>query len=393
MSLLARYILSEVIQVFVVSVLALTAVFLLCGVGKEAYNNGLPLLAILRLTPYLLPTALLFGVPAALLFAVTTVFGRMSASGEIIAIKALGISPNAVLMPVAVFAVLLSLATFWLNDIAFSWGEIGSRRIVVDAFEEIAYGMLKKRGSFNSPAFSVLVQRVEGHTLINATFKFQESAGSAATTLAAEEAELRSTPGTGVLTVVCRNCRVESAGQTYEYIGTYDYEIPLADSSGDPYAKASASKVPLSVLPKRITDQVAQIERLQQEIGAEVGWRLANGEFNRMGAQAKEQIERVEKAKRELARMRTEPWRRWANGFSCLVFAMVGVPIAILRRHSDAWASFFVCYMPILIVYYPLLTIGVNHAKIGSLHPSVVWLANGVLAAWGAWLLRRVYRY
>ena len=89
MSLLSRYILSEVVQVFVISLLAvMTMVFILCGVGKEAYNNGLTLWAILRLMPYLLPTALLFGVPAALLFAVTTVFGRMSAGGEIIALEA-----------------------------------------------------------------------------------------------------------------------------------------------------------------------------------------------------------------------------------------------------------------------------------------------------------------
>ena len=91
--------------------------------------------------------------------------------------------------------------------------------------------------------------------------------------------------------------------------------------------------------------------------------------------------------------MRTEPWRRWANGFSCLVFAMVGVPIAILRRYSDAWASFFVCYMPILVVYYPLMMYGVDRAKVGALPPFTVWLANAVLAIWGVWLLRRVYRY
>ena len=184
-------------------------VFILCGVGKEAYNNGLTVWAILRLMPYLLPTALLFGVPAALLFAVTTSFGRMSAGGEIIALKALGISPGVVLMPIGVLAVLLSLVTFWLNDIAFSWGEIGSRQVVVDAFEEIAYGVLRKKHSFSSQLFSVYVQKVEGRTLINATFKFQESADSPPMTLNAEEAELRSSPGTGVLTLFCRNCHVE----------------------------------------------------------------------------------------------------------------------------------------------------------------------------------------
>jgi lipopolysaccharide export system permease protein len=393
MSLLSRYILSEVVQVFVVSLIALTAVFILCGVGKEAYNNGLTLWAILRLMPYLLPTALLFGVPAALLFAVTTVFGRMSAGGEIIALKALGISPGAVLMPIAVLAVLLSLVTFWLNDIAFSWGEIGSRRVVVDAFEEIAYGVLRKKHSFSSQLFTVFVQRVEGRTLVNATFKFQESADSASMTLTAEEAELRSSPGTGVLTLMCRNCHVETAGQSYEFSGAYEREIQLAEQSDDPYAKAGASKVPLHVLPKRIAEQQVRIDRLEQEIAAQVGWRLVSGDFGRLGAEVGEQANRLKGANRELARMRTEPWRRWANGFSCLVFAMVGVPIAIMRRYSDAWASFFVCYMPILVVYYPLMMYGVDRAKVGALPPFTVWLANTVLAIWGVWLLRRVYRY
>ena len=178
MSLLSRYILSEVVQVFVVSLVALTMVFVFVGVGKEAYNNGFDVLAIMRLMPYLLPTALLFGVPAALLFAVTTAFGRMSAGGEIIALKALGISPGVVLMPIGVLAVLLSLVTFWLNDIAFSWGEIGTRRVVVDAFEEIAYSVLRKKHSFSSPQFSVTVQQVEGHRLIQPIFTFQEIADS-----------------------------------------------------------------------------------------------------------------------------------------------------------------------------------------------------------------------
>ncbi len=91
--------------------------------------------------------------------------------------------------------------------------------------------------------------------------------------------------------------------------------------------------------------------------------------------------------------MRTESPRRWANGFSCLVFAMVGVPIAILRRYSDTWASFFVCFLPILIIYYPLMAFAVDRAKVGALPPMIVWLGNIVLASWGLWLLRRVYRY
>jgi lipopolysaccharide export system permease protein len=92
-------------------------------------------------------------------------------------------------------------------------------------------------------------------------------------------------------------------------------------------------------------------------------------------------------------RLRTEPPRRWASGFSCLSFVMVGGAMAIRLRNSNALSSFFICFLPILVVYYPLLILGVNQAKGGTLPPSAVWLGNLVLGVWALWLLRRVMRY
>jgi lipopolysaccharide export system permease protein len=56
-------------------------------------------------------------------------------------------------------------------------------------------------------------------------------------------------------------------------------------------------------------------------------------------------------------------------------------------------SSFFVCFLPVLLAYYPLLAYGVDKAKGGELPPSVVWLGNAVFILWGVWLLRRVLRY
>ena len=91
--------------------------------------------------------------------------------------------------------------------------------------------------------------------------------------------------------------------------------------------------------------------------------------------------------------MQTEPPRRWANGFSCLCFALVGSTMAIRRKNSDALTSFFLCFLPILVVYYPFLFFGADRAKAGAINPNAVWLANIVLVVWGLWLLRRVIRY
>ena len=73
-------------------------------------------------------------------------------------------------------------------------------------------------------------------------------------------------------------------------------------------------------------------------------------------------------------RLNTEPTRRWANGFSCLCFVLIGAPLAMWWRNSDTMFIFFVCFGPILIVYYPLLVFGLDAAN------AVVSEADFVLA-------------
>ena len=53
----------------------------------------------------------------------------------------------------------------------------------------------------------------------------------------------------------------------------------------------------------------------------------------------------------------------------------------------------FACFLPILVVYYPLLIYGVDAAKDGVLPTWSVWLGNFILALWGIWLMRRVVRF
>ena len=79
-------------------------------------------------------------------------------------------------------------------------------------------------------------------------------------------------------------------------------------------------------------------------------------------------------------RLLTEPHRRWATGFSCLFFVWVGAPLAIQMRNSDLLASFALCFLPILIVYYPLLVFGVDGAKHGTIPPWSIWAGNVLLA-------------
>ena len=89
-------------------------------------------------------------------------------------------------------------------------------------------------------------------------------------------------------------------------------------------------------------------------------------------------------------RLETEPWRRWATGFSCLCFVIVGAPFSIRMRKSDFWTNFAICFIPILLAYYPLLMFGIGQAKSGTFPPFVVWAGNLVMIFLGILFIQQI---
>ena len=197
MKIISRYVLSELLQVFLVALTALTLFMLVIGLVKEAQQQGLGFLQIAALVPYVLPEAMRFAVPGTMLFAVASVFGRMSASNEITALKAAGITPMATIWPAMALAVVVSFVSVWLNDVAVSWGRDGVRRVIVGSVEEIIYGRLRQQRSYSTPQVSINVNGVDGKKLIRPTLSFQPGGSAAPVTVSAAEAQLRADAAAG----------------------------------------------------------------------------------------------------------------------------------------------------------------------------------------------------
>ena len=160
--LITRYVTAELLKVFLATLTAFTLLMTTVGLAQEAVRQGLGLLPIVRIIPYTLPNALVFALPGTILFSVCSVFGRISASRELVALKSLGISPTAVVRPALALAFLVSLITVWLVDVAFSWGHAGIQRVILESAEEIAYGVLRTQRSYSTRQFSITVGRVDG---------------------------------------------------------------------------------------------------------------------------------------------------------------------------------------------------------------------------------------
>jgi lipopolysaccharide export system permease protein len=393
MRILTRYVLFDLFKVFLLVLAGLSSIIFVFLMGKEAVDKGIPLGAIARLAPYLLPQALQFAVPASMLLAATSVFGRMASYNEIVAIKSLGISPLVIIWPAIVLATLVSFVAVVLNDVAVSWGRLGMERVVLESIEEVAYRQLGIHRTFNQGAWNITVQGVEGRRLMAPMIVRQESEDEPALTITARWAELNAYPERGLLQLRVEDFYVDTGDGVFAYVpGSQEFPIMLNTIGGS--RSRSTSTYALAEIRPAIADREADIERISQAMSVQAAMALLTGDFDSVARTPWQALTRQKSAAQtQLYRLHTEPWRRWANGFSCLCFVLIGAPVAIWLRHSEFIASFFVCFLPILFVYYPLLAVSVGQAKDGAFPPQAVWLGNFVLALAGAWLLRRVVRY
>lgn len=394
MHIMTRHLLIELTKVFLFALAILTPAAVIVFLVQELMKQGVPLLQIGFLLPYVFPNALRVAIPVTLLLATTTVYARMSGYNEVVALKALGISPIVVLRPALVIGFLLSLLTVWLNDVADSWGRAGAKRVIVEAVEDIAYGMLRTERRFTSPRFVINVKRIDGRTLVRPTVSIQARGDTPAITIEAEEAELQADYRENLLWIRLRNGTIEFEGGVRMVFAEHKQEFPLSDASWAGQASNNPSAMPLRVFPEEIAKQREAIERHKQELAAAAAQHLLSGEFERLtGPEWDRRTNTMTFMHQHLCRLRLEPYRRWSAGFSCLCFVWVGAPMAVWRRNRDFLASFFLCFSPILIVYYPLLAYGIDGAKNGTIPPFAVWTGNVLLVLWGLWPLRRVLRY
>lgn len=392
MRILTRYVLFELIKVFMLTLIGFTLVIYIGLIGKEFVDKGIGLGPLLQMCPYLLPQAMQFAVPGTILLATTSVYGRMSSYNEILAVKSLGISPMVLVWPTLVLATLLSLGETVLNDVAMSWGRLGVERVFLASIEEVTYGHLRMHHSHNLGKINITVRDVIGHRLIEPTLIMQASGNRPPMTISAREAELRLLSAESKLVVSFTDLDM-TGGVIYVDPERRTFEISLDELTGSNEKNRSPSTYALAEIKPAIAEQEQMVSGIEQGTRAQAAFAMLTGDFDALSDTAWQTHERdLTAAQSRLYRLHTEPWRRWANGFSCLCFVLIGIPVSMWLRFSEMLASFFVCFLPILVVYYPLIAVSVDKSKDGVLPPASVWLGNILLALVGFWLMRRVNR-
>lgn len=366
MGLIQRQLAWDVLRTFAIGLVATGLLMTFLGAAREAMRHHLPLPLVIECLPLLAPETLRFTIPGCLLFAATSAYGRFAAQGQLTAVRALGVSTWAVVWPVLCVAVLASLATFCLYDVCARWSRPALERLAVESVDDVAYSILKAQRSFVAQPLTIFVQDVREKELVAPLIVIEQGEDEPEIRLTADRASLEYRPESNSLQLVCWNGQIEVAGEAQVTMDRrFVYETPLASRELKSDESRSPAELPLSRMHAQWAFEHAKLAGL--------------AESGRPNA-AREMAARRER----MHRLEAEGSRRLANGFGCLAFVMLGIPIAIWQRSADTMSTFFLCFLPVLFVYYPLLVAGESMARDGWFPPLSVWLATAVLAVAGA---------
>ncbi|CAN5830493.1 LptF/LptG family permease [soil metagenome] len=400
--ILPRYVLGQILKAYVLALTTLTLVFVLFVVVGKMTEVGLGPRDILLILPFAVPSSLPYTAPVALLFAVSVVYGRIGSDNEVLAIKASGQGAMLVLCPALVLGAVLSLGLYGLSTEVIPRATKEARVAIFRNIEDMFYRVLKKDREFDNPTwpFHIKVGDVEDRMLIDAYFRHRSNQPDGDNpfdmTVYAEKASIHFDTDRELVTVKLIDAQATGTADRPDliFIDNDRLEIPLPSERGfqiaPPVQELTSDQIVARQVQRR---RQLREERLRQAIGAAL-W-ITSGRIERVGwDEIHQAFVDYDYWKRDLLKLETEKHMRIAVSCGALFFALLGSPVGIRRARGDFLSAFIVCFLPIIVLYYPLILLGVNAGKEGMLSPMIaLWMGNLLLGILSGFALQPVLKH
>lgn len=394
--ILHRTIFLELLRVFLLALFALTGLVLMAGIVAEATQRGLGPGQILAAIPLLLPSMLPYTLPTTTLFATCVVYGRLSADSEILAIKAAGVHIVHVIWPAILLGALTTIITLFLYLETIPVTHFILRSQIVSDVHELVYSILRKDGCFRHPRvnYTIHVKRIVGDKLIDAQFMRKSPDGQRFDVVAiAREAELRFDLKNKQILVNMRHCRIAGADGDDGFVEEKIWPVDMPPGFLDGFAKTRPTDMTWSELGEKRIELEAQknqkeIEIANHQLQVNLGQAPSNYTKHVAGLQFQRRM-----LEQQILAIDTEKQMRPSFALGCLCFVLVGCPVGIWFSKSDYLSAFITCFLPIVIIYYPLMLCMINLARSGKVPIAAgLWLADGLMLCAAVVLSRRLAR-
>ena len=361
---LYTHITKELMSPFILGLLIFTFILLTNRILKLmdlVVNKGVGLDEVIKLIIFLLPSFFMLTIPMSVLLAILITLGRLSADGELIAMKASGISLYQILPPFIALCVTGFLLTNMLSLLLLPQGNRAFRNQLFSLSKRHSEANLQER-IFNDDfeGLIIYINEIPGQGKHMQGIVISDKRETEVPSLIiGEEGMIISDQNERKVTLRLFNGSIHRAAndsRTYQkaIFKTYDMNLQLSNEESENDTEIKYSEQSIAALLKLLTDR--------------------------------------SKEKKSLIKIQTEIHKRFAIPFACVVLGLVGIPFGAYRRKGNRSYGFVLCII-ILFLYYVFLNFGETMAKRGILYPALgIWLPNVVLGIMGSYLLSVVGR-
>ncbi len=387
--LVERYVLKEVAVPFGLTMLAMIIIMLIQRMIKITdwiVNRGAPLEYVMKLMALLLPFFFTLVTPAALLLATLLAVNRMSADGEITALKASGIGISRLLPPVIFLGALCTAATAFLNLYLIPHSTQLTERIKAELLQSSARSLVSAKSFiYAGSGTTIYVDEISDGTLKGIMVSRSgggDESGPENILIFAEEGEITSHTQDMVNYLHLRNGRIHLAERDtdiFRYItfDDFDLKLELYESEEDDLERGSQfNLMGMKELKKRETQIREKLKELDES--------SAPGHESAQMA-----MQRYRVALRQIGIARHQ---NLSLPFACLILALWGIPLGIGPPRSSRNQG-VVTSIGLTLVYYALINGGRMAAARGYVSPAVaMWAPDAIVVITGSWFMYRVSR-
>jgi lipopolysaccharide export system permease protein len=343
--LIHRYLFKEMITPFFLSLAVATFILLLAKIVEltdMVVTRGVGMGVVARLLLYAMPYFFVFTVPMATLLGVLLGFLRLSSDNEIIALRAAGVSLRSLLPPVAALALFAWMLTQGLSLWVLPWGHNQFENVVFEVAHSRADLALRERVFLDSfGKMTMYVNRLPGERLMQDIFIVDE-----------RDPEK-------VNTVVAKRGRLFPGKDGHVILRLYEGTMHGVDTSLRSARNASFDTYDIQ-LETGVMNNAQRQGKHRKEMY--LGELLAEMDKNATD-------------ERKYTLLDMEFQQRFAYPFSCLVMALIALPLGTHWQGGRSWGV--IAALAVFLVYYLMLSLAWSLGDTGFYPPKIgVWMPN-----------------
>ena len=405
MKTLDRYILKQLIAVTFLGVMSLTLLMLLGQLFKELHSllveSGAPPTIVIDFILQVIPFSLTFTVPWGFLTAVLLVYGRLAADNELTSMRMAGLSLWRLSAPAIGLGVALSALCYYINIEVAPQGKNAMTELVLKAAMDNPKNLLNAgQGATRLDGVYLYTEGKTPDKLLGVHLYPIEKSGKANSMgmggFSAAHAE-SATIGEFDL-----NSRILN-------LTLYNVTIEQKEDGGEIINRLTTAELPLQVhVPIRTHRKMKSNRFTNSEISELLEmWDVVRHttpesmeKFSQLASQkapfpcasnlwdaavAESKFYHGSMTKKNEREFRTEGVQRASFACACIVFSLIGVPLAITARRRDTSTGFAIGIM-VAALYFVALVFCETSRKSGGITPYIVlWLPNVLGIAFAIW--------